>query len=175
MVKIYIKNIPLQTISDHIGSFQKYFKLKKNIIKLYSHENNIYTIEKNNIYYIEPPMDEKIEEINYGKLNLLIEYTKEIKIPIFSQLPVNYIYSCITRNEYQINNIKLIIDGIYEKKNINNIDYKKKNLLDDFTKIFIPIDYYLEYNEKNIDLNKSLDFNNPFLQEELNVFLLHLI
>ena len=105
----------------------------------------------------------------------MIDYTKEIKIPILSQLPVNYIYSNLTRNVYQINNIKLIIDGIYEKQNVNNNDFKKKNLLDDFTKIFIPIDYYLEYNEKNIDSNKSLDFNNHFLQEELNVFLLHLI
>jgi hypothetical protein len=175
MVKIYIKNINLQTITDHIESFQKYFKFKKNIIKLYSQENSVYIIEKNNIYYLEPSMDANIEEINYGNLNLLVDYSNEIKIPILSQLPVNYIYSNITRNEYQINNIKLIIDGIYEKKNINNNDYKKKNLLDNFTKIFIPIDYYLEYNEKNIDITKSLDFNNPFLQQELNVFLLHLI
>jgi hypothetical protein len=178
MVKIYIKNISLQTIANRIECFQKYFKLKKNIIKLYSYENenNIYIIEQNNMYYLEPSMDEKIDEINYGKLNLLIDYSNEIKIPILSQLPVNYIYSSITRNIYQMNNLKLIIDGIYENKNtINNNNNYKKKMLDDLTKIFIPIDYYLEYNEKYLDSNNTLDFNNSFLQEELNVFLLHLI
>jgi hypothetical protein len=172
MVKIYIKNISLQTISDHIDSFKKYYKKKHTFLKLYS-EKEYYIIENNNIYYIEPILEDNIEDINYGNLKLLIDYNNEIKIPILSQLPVNYIYTSVTRYEYKFNNITLIIDGIYEKKQ-SNIDFKKKNLLDDFTEIFIPIDFFLEYNEKNIEI-KHLDFTNKFLQEELNVFLLHLI
>lgn len=174
MVKIYIKNINIDTINDHMDAFKKNFKSKHSFLKLYSEEEyGIYIIENDNVYFMEPIFEDHIEEINYGKFNFLIDYSNDIKVPVISQIPLNYIYSSITRYEYKFNNLKLIIDGIYDKKK-TNINYKKKTLLDDFTKVFIPVDFYLEYTEKGIN-SKHLDLNNPFFKEELNGLLMHLI
>ena len=174
MVKIYIKNI--KNIKN-IDSLKKYLKKTSTFIKLYSLDG-IYHIENNQIYYHESILEENIKNISYNEFDLLFDYTDECKIRVISQLPVNYIISHLIRYEYQYNNMKLIINGINE--NNPNI-YKKKNLLDVTPSIFIPIDYYFEYNDKFIQnkeciknsnfKEKEIDIKNTFFQEELNVFL----
>ena len=187
MVKIYINNINLKDMEDKLDSFNKYPTKKSVYTKIYStHEDGIYIIENKNIYLLEPNLNDHIKEIKYGKLDLVLDFTPEIKIKIISQLPVNYILSKITRIIYKIDNLYLIIDGIYEKNSLNKKHFKKKNLIDDFTKVFVPIDFYLEYNEpliynkeciknENKNENKDFDINNRFFREALNVFLSHLI
>ena len=162
MVKIYIKNITLKALEDKIELFSKYSLKEYNITTLYSQEEDgIYIMENNSIFAIEPLFEDFTKEIKFGNLDLLLDYSKLIKIKVLSQLPVHYILSKITRREYTMDNIKIIIDGIWEKTKITN--YKKKNLLEEYTKKFIPIDFYLEtkieYESKEIE---SL-FQNRFL------------
>jgi hypothetical protein len=171
MVNIYIKNIQLKSIVDNIESFNKYPNKFFTFYRLYS-PNGIYEITKDKkVYLLEPSFTEDIQTIKYGNLELLFNNKKDILIPVLSQLPVNYIISNITQYEYKINSLKLIVQGIFEKP--VNANYKKKNIFDNDTKIFVPIDFYFEYNnELNHKFNNSID---KFLQDDLNVFLSHLI
>ena len=190
MVKIYLKNISLLTISNNLQSFSKLCKNQnqQTYIKLSSKDDGtIFIINDRNLIYFLEIQDEltknkHIKNVKYGNIDLLVDYNLETRIPLLSQLPFDYSVCIITRFEYYFNKIKLVVDGIYEKKsnNINNCDFKKKNLLHDMVKTFVPIDYYLEYIENDKNYTKQnklleLDFTNPFLQEELNGFLLHLI
>jgi len=193
MAKIYLKNIPLSTITNNLQCFSKFCKNQYTYIRICSKEDGtIFIINDKNLIYFLEVQDELIKHKNitnvkYGNIDLLVDYNLEIKIPVLSQLPVDYSVDIITRREYYFNKIKLVVDGIYEKKtnNINTCDFKKKNLLDDMVKTFVPIDYYLEYidndknstkdNKDNKYKDKQIDFTSPFVKEELNGFLLHLI
>ena len=163
MAKIYLKNISLTTINSNLSSFSKFCKNQYTYTKLYSKEDGTIFIinDKNMIYFLElednSNKDKNIENIKYGNIDLLIDYNLEKRIPLLSQLPVEYSIKTITTCEYYFNKIKLVVDGVYEKKtvNINNCEFKKKNLLDDIVKTFVPIGFYLEYIDNPKDKDKE--------------------
>jgi hypothetical protein len=186
MVKIYIKDINYKNIIKNEIPLRKYLKNEYFITKLQTQEDNYWIDNNNNIYFYESLLNKELPIIHYNNINLIIEYSKDFKINVFSQLPVNYKILNLKRFIYQYNNMKLIIEGVYEKD--LNINFKKKTLLDIPDLIFNPTNVFLEYTEHFIEnkecLKKSFkksfekndfDISNPFIQDQLNVFLFFLI
>ena len=193
MVKIYLENVDTKNIFKNKNLLQKYIK-KEYIIKKLQTLDDIYWIDNNKIYFYEKPFKKYIKKTSYLNKEFTLDYTNEFKINIISQLPVDYKLTTIYRFEYQYNNMKLILDGEYKNLNTNS-NYRKKTLLDSPELQYVPVDFYLEYNEKFIQNKeclkenykekffngnyvngiKEIDFSNSFFQDELNVFLSLLI
>jgi hypothetical protein len=150
MVKIRIPNINLK---DTIITSLKPHLIKENSYIRLSSNNEIYIIENNNVFYIEPIsiLNKKniIPILFEDKYSLEIDDSRDILIPIYSQIPNNYTLSKIVEYHYKCSNkalLKLVILKITELE-------KEK------------IQFFIEC------LDKDLDFNNLFFKEELNVFL----
>ena len=161
MVKLYIHYKP-ENITLH--RIEKYFIKSYNKMELESTDFGKHIIESNSIYRIEPNFNMKyeIKEKYYKNYDLLIDYSQYNKIKTLSQLPVNYILTKLTIYEYKINensNMKLIIECIKEINldNKNNVNYEMK-----------PYNFYFDYNENKL-------VNDENINEEINVFLSHLI
>lgn len=157
MVKIYIQNKTIQSLQNKLKKLDKYLTKKTQIQNIYSKDLGIYKIDNGIIYFLEPSFEEKYEmkEYTYNNIvnKLIVYYTNENKIPIVSQLPVEYIIHNITELHYKMTDkadIELTICGGYHT-----------NLLD----LFIPTDFYFTCKDSNFNLD------NPFFMEEFNLFL----
>ena len=157
MVKIYIKNKTMQSLQSKLKKLDKYLTKKTQIQNIYSKDLGIYKIDNGIIYFLEPSFEEKYELTEYTYNNiankLIIYYTNENKIPVVSQLPVEYIIHNITELHYKITDktdIELIVCLGYDT-----------NLLD----LFIPTDFYFTCADNTFNLD------NHFFQEDFNLFL----
>jgi len=182
-MKIYIPNILPNTLTNKLTSLSNTFgnpkiKIKNEII---SKEFGTYYIENiettkpskstksqtdnkcqnqsQNIYYIEPTFNQKYELIKNYKNNcdLLVDYTCYSKIPVVSQLPVDYINTEMVELEFKINHkskLSLVVVCIDE----TNINDKTNNKIE--TKLF-PFDFYFAYHSVKLDLN-DVFFQNEF-------------
>jgi hypothetical protein len=160
-MKIYIPNIPLTNIKNNIHKLEEYQVNKSIFYELNSLDYGIHIIDNNNLYRIEPNFEENIKLIkNFnGRDDLLLDMTTEKKIPVFSQMPTNYILTKIIKFEFtksSKSNLKLIINCINSGKQSDNLDISNNEE---------PIDFYFFYDNSNIDIT------NAFFQDELNMFL----
>ena len=160
-MNIYILNIlPIQ-LKNKLTKLANTF-IHTEIIKyeLHSPDFGLSIVDNNTIIHYEPIFETNYEMIkDYNHCDLLVDTTKYKQIVETSQLPVNYIMTKITHNEYKINknsHLSLIIDCL------NEINYLNTDV--------IPIDFYFSYkNEIKINLQDLL--NDRFFQEDFNVFL----
>lgn len=181
MSKIYIKNITIKNIENNLESLKKYLNKTSSFIKIHdTKENGLYEIMNNDIYFIESNKENKnkfLKEcniiLNNKNVNILLDDSREERILIYSQLPVHYKLEKITRYEYNFNNLLLIIDGIWEKK--EKKEFKKNNILDAMKTTFTVVDFY--FIKKDLHLkNETKKINNiEYLYNDLNVFLSCLI
>ena len=163
-MNIHIVNVLPLKLKDKLTIFtDKFNKSEKIKYEIFSKDFGLIIVDEKQTYRYEPVFETNYELIqNYNNFNLLVDTTKYSRIPIVSQLPVNYILTPLTTFEYKQENkskLKLIVDCITET---NGLD-----------KEFIPVSFYFCY---DIDKSENLHdlLNNKFFQEEFNVFLSHL-
>jgi len=160
-MKIYISNKFPISLMDKFDQLRIQFGNPEIEIKyeIISKEFGIIIIEENNIYYIESTFKTDYELIkNYNNNDLLVDKTNITKIPLKSQFPVNYLYTRFLQYKFQTHKkskLALIIHYLEEPN--NNFEFIK-----------IPVDFYFDYNNENLDLKE------PFFQEEFNMFLSNL-
>lgn len=159
-MKIYIPNILPITLKNKLDKFLVNFadiqtKIKYEII---SKEYGFIIIEEQNISHLEPSFKNEYELIkNYKNLDLLVDKNKIVNVPIISQFPVNYIHNRSLQLYFKISkksNLTLVIECIEEP---NNFELSR-----------IPVDFYFEYDNENLDLK------DPLFEEQFNMFLSYL-
>jgi hypothetical protein len=159
-MRIYIVNIPPKSIKDKINKLTSLFGISEKSIRyeICSKEFGINIIEDQKISHIESTFKQNYEMIKgYNKCDLLIDKTQYNKIPIVSQLPVNYIISKYIELKIKSSNkskLSLIIESFEEPQN--------------FEIVTLPVNFYFEYD------CEILDLNDPFFQEDFNMFLSNL-
>lgn len=163
-MNIHIVNVLPVKLQDKLTILtDKFIKSEKLKYEISSKDFGIIIVDEKQMYRHEPVFETNYELIqNYNGYNLLVDTTKQSKIPIVSQLPVNYVLTPLTTFEYRQNDkskFKLIVDCIIE----TNVLHKE----------LIPVNFYFSY---DIDKSENLHdlLNNKFFQEEFNVFLSHL-
>jgi|688.fasta_scaffold368894_2 hypothetical protein len=160
-MKIYILNIlPIQLRSKLTKLTNKFIHTEKIQYELHSPDFGLNVLDDKTIVRHEPIFETNYEIIkNYNGCDLLVDMTKYKQIIEDSQLPVNYLMTKMTCNEYKINKksqLSLVVICLTELNYLNTD--------------IIPIDFYFSYNsETNINLQDTI--NNRFFQEDFNVFL----
>ena len=153
-----IKNILLNKLHTYLSKQSEF-------IRLTTDAKEEYKISQKNIYYKEKHVtkNQKYMKYNHPKMknifDLTIDWDDEILVPIFSQLPVNYVSTHVTQLQYKLSKkspISFIIEGTYNTSTIQTMDKPKT---------FIPLNIYFQCSKNDLHLD------NPFFQEELNVFL----
>ena len=161
-MRIYIFNIPPQTIKDKINNLSSLFgEPEKNIrYELCSKEFGIGIIEDNTIKHLETTFKMDYELIKgYNNCDLLVDKTIYTLVPVVSQFPVNYISSKYIELKFKTSNkskLTLIVECFEEPSKINiNLE-------------LMPVNYYFEYDYEKLDLK------DIFFEEEFNMFLSNL-
>jgi hypothetical protein len=171
LLKMYIQNIEINSFSNKWEPLHKYLVKENEFTQLYS-KSGIYIIQ-NNLCFLLQNTDEKYETKKYlyhnREYELLLDYSKEHLQKIPSQLPTQYTLNKIIKMEYKLSTkspLTLVINGSYGKiTNTNNIFLKQEKKIIQQETHFIPINFYFECLEKDMDLD------NPFFIDEFNVFL----
>jgi hypothetical protein len=166
-MKIYIPNILPVSLKEKLNKLYTSYEYKKiNKSEIISKESGLYIIENDKIYYIESSFNNDYELIqNFENIDLLVDKTIYTKIPLLSQLPVNYIHTKQIEIEFKFNqksDLSLIIECLEEKKCKNN-----SLLINDYE--LIPFNFYFNYKLNNFDLQ------NTFLKEEFTSYLSNLM
>jgi hypothetical protein len=160
-MKIYIPNILPSSLVNKLDKLCNQFGEPELEIKyeIISKEFGVIIIEEQNIFHIESTFKTNYELIkNYNNNDLLVDKTNITKLSLKSQFPVNYLYTRFLQYKFQTHKkskLALIIN--YFEEPDNNFEFIK-----------IPVDFYFDYNNENLDLKE------PFFQEEFNMFLSNL-
>jgi len=166
-MKIYIDDYNPYTLSNKLTKLKKYLVNTNQYIEIYS-DDGIFYIDDLGIYKIIIIQDETIKYTStQTNCRFLIDKTKSYKENV-TNIPLNHINNTIHKYEYKLDlrsKIKLVIEGtINPINNIDQIDHINNNLNNE-SNIFIPNNFYFEILDKNIDFNELFDNN------DLNVFL----
>ena len=165
-MKIYVVNILPESLKNKIKNMIDSFEYNEKITyELHSRDFGLHILEDDKMYLKESTFKSDYELIKgYTTSECLIKYDllidkQEIKnIPVISQIPVNYIITIFNIFEFKVcknSKLSLIIECLEETEN--------------FVKKSIPVNFYFNYNNDNLDLN------DMFFQDEFNVFLSMLI
>lgn len=161
-MKIYIDDYEPSNLSDKLIKLEKYLFNSCDYVEIYS-DDGIFYIDELGIYKIIVIKDECIKYTSaFSNLKFLLDKTRFYKENVTS-IPLNHINNKIYKHEYKIDiksKIKLIIEGIIHYHNDTNLLINNNKL-----NLFIPLNFYFELSDKDIDLNEI--FNN----NDLNVFL----
>ena len=162
-MKIYIVNIIPQSLKNKIKNMMESFEYNEKITyELHSQDFGLHILEDDKIYLKESTYNHDYELIKGyslpdggNSMDLLIDKYETNNIPVISQLPLNYIITKFHRFEFfkKHSNLTLKIECIEEVEN--------------FERKLIPVNFYFNYDN---ELTK-LDINDPFFQQEFNVFL----
>jgi hypothetical protein len=166
-MKIYIDDYNPYTLSNKLTKLKKYLVNTNQYIEIYS-DDGIFYIDDLGIYKIIIIQDETIKYTStQTNCRFLIDKTKSYKENV-TNIPLNHINNTIHKYEYKLDlrsKIKLVIEGtINPTNNIDQIDHIN-NSLNNESNILIPNNFYFEILDKNIDFNELFDNN------DLNVFL----
>jgi hypothetical protein len=179
LLKMYIQNIEINSISHKWEPLHKYLVKENEFTQLHS-KSGIYIIQNNQCFLLQNENgneneneNEKYDTKKYSYHNreyeLLLDYSEEHLQKIPSQLPTQYTLNKIIKMEYKLSTkspLTLVINGSYGKiTNTNNIFLKQEKKIIQQETHFIPINFYFECLEKDMDLD------NPFFIDEFNVFL----
>jgi hypothetical protein len=164
-MKIYIDDYNPYTLSNCLNKIKKYLINKYQYIEIYS-DDGIFYIDDLGIYKIIIIQDETIKYTSaQTNCKFLIDRTKSYKENV-TTIPLNHINNTIHKYEYKLDlksKIKLVIEGTIDP-NSNDINNNKDNQ-DNQSNNFIPNNFYFEI------LDKNIDFNELFNNNDLNVFL----
>lgn len=158
-MKIYVEEIqPKKITREKLLRLEEYFSIKKDILEIFS-EKGMYLVENEKVWKLFPT-NEKMNKLIENDVTFLIDESI-VEKKICSQIPMEHACIETTIFIYHSKNVKLVIEGFYEK-NIST-----KMTIDKYGS-FITTNFYFE--PKNI----NLDITNPFMKNEINVFLLML-
>jgi hypothetical protein len=150
-MKIYINNLNLNILKDIQELLAKQFISSENYIQLYTNED-IYYIEKNKIYRLEPvDKDIKIYEKYFNNFTLIVDLSYFKQHDTLSIYGNNHLAINIKKEFYKLNKnskIELIIENCY---NLSNGEYN-------------PTDIYFQ-------LNQDTDINELFIKQDIIEFL----
>jgi hypothetical protein len=158
-MKIYVEEIqPKKITREKLLRLEEYFSIKKDILEIFS-EKGMYLVENEKVWKLFPT-NEKMNKLIENDVTFLIDESI-VEKKICSQIPMEHACIETTIFIYYSKNVKLVVEGFYEK-NIST-----KMTIDKYGS-FITTNFYFE--PKNI----NLDITNPFMKNEINVFLLML-
>ena len=159
--KLYIQDVSIDEIKPILERIDSYFKSKNDKTYFYSKEEGIFLIEKDLFFQLKQ-IDKPIKyykdfiETKKKSFSLILDESYYEKIPVISQLPVDYLNVSTTFFEfYNSPIVRFIVEGKLQNVNLLNNNKSRYEMFD-------PVDFYFQINE-NID--------NHFVKEELNVFL----
>lgn len=158
-MKIYVEEIqPKKITREKLLRLEEYFSIKKDILEIFS-EKGMYLVENEKVWKLFPT-NEKMNKLIENDVTFLIDESI-VEKKICSQIPMEHACIETTIFIYHSKNVKLVIEGFYEKNISTKMTIDKYNS-------FITTNFYFE--PKNV----NLDINNPFMKNEINVFLLML-
>jgi len=158
-MKIYVEEIqPKKITREKLLRLEEYFSIKKDILEIFS-EKGMYLVENEKVWKLFPT-NEKMNKLTENDVTFLIDESN-VEKKICSQIPMEHACIETTIFIYHSKNVKLVVEGFYEK-NIST-----KMTIDKYDS-FITTNFYFE--PKNV----NLDISNPFMKNEINVFLLML-
>jgi hypothetical protein len=158
-MKIYVEEIqPKKITREKLLRLEEYFSIKKDILEIFS-EKGMYLVENEKVWKLFPT-NEKMNKLTENDVTFLIDESN-VEKKICSQIPMEHACIETTIFIYHSKNVKLVVEGFYEK-NIST-----KMTIDKYGS-FITTNFYFE--PKNV----KLDISNPFMKNEINVFLLML-
>ena len=171
-MKIHIKNMDLDNLSNNLFNLEKYLVKENEIIEL-SSDMGIFIIQNTHCFLLQNSEKEQQKNINhkYGKneYELLLDFNDEITTKVQSQIPCQYILNKKTIMNYKLSKkspFTLVIKGKYEKNtNTNTFLKKDKKFATQFGTTFVVTDFYFECSETDFQ------FENPFFVDEFNMFL----
>lgn len=150
-MKIYINNLNLNILKDIQEILEKQLVNSDNYIQLYTNEG-IFTIEKDNIYSLEPiDIDVKIYENYFNNFTLILDKSYFKKTSTV----------CIYGNKHLSTNIKR---DIYKLNKQSKLQLIIENHERDIFGHYIPSDIYFEFDVDN-------DINEIFIKHDIIEFL----
>jgi len=167
-MKIYIDDYHPKELLKKMDKLDDYFKKQFNYIELVSPSSGLYHVENKKVYKLKAN-DKPIAKLDkyYKGKHLLIDNSIYEKEHVYSQMPYDHTSINMTTFHYcdgTDSKIYLIVEGIYENKNIT-INTTTNNLKDKYYN-FIPTNFYFLTIE---------DLDNMLIKKELNEFLSLLI
>jgi hypothetical protein len=150
-MKIYINNLNLNILKDIEDILSNQYVISDNYIQLYTNEG-IYSIEKDNIYALEPiDKDIKIYEKYFNNFTIIVDSSYFKKT----------LTSCINGNRHLSVNVKKDFYRFHKNSKMQLIIENHKNML---SGDYIPSDIYFEF-DQNIDINEL------FIKQDITEFL----
>lgn len=157
-MKVYIQNLePAKINYSKLSSLDKYLLEQKSVVEIYS-EEGMYLVENKKVYKLLP-INEKSEKITLADTELIVDETIIVKEIAF-QLPFNHYSENTKIFIYKIENIRLFVEGKYEK---NIVSPEKVSNIDKYCN-FVTTNFYFDICNKN-------ELFDPYVKNELNVFL----
>jgi len=161
-MRIYVEEIqPKKITRDKLSKLEEYFSIKKDILEIFS-EQGMYLVENEKVWKLFPKSDKMTKVVEDGVTFFLDESIIEKKI--CSQIPMEHACIETTIFIYHMKNVKLVIEGYYEESVSSKMNVDKSDKYSNF----ITTNFYFE------PKNANLDISNPFMKNEINVFLLML-
>jgi len=157
-MKIYVKDIyPKKITRDKLIKLEEYYSSTKEILEIFS-EKGMYLVENSKVWKIIPTNEKLFTFVDSeNNATFLIDETT-IEKQASSQIPIDHSIIETTIFIYNGKNVRLLIEGYY-KKNIMPKTYSDKYYN------FLVTNFYFE------PKNNNFEITNPFLKNEINVFL----
>jgi hypothetical protein len=157
-MKIYVKDIyPKKITRDKLLKLDEYYSSKKEILEIFS-EKGMYLVENSKVWKIVPTNEKLFTFVDSeNNVTFLIDETIIEKQPS-SQIPIDHSTIETTIFIYNGKNVRLLIEGYYKKNAMPKTSSEKYHN-------FLVTNFYFE------PKNNNLEMTNPFLKNEINVFL----
>jgi len=157
-MKIYVKDIfPKKITHDKLTKLDEYYSTKKDILEIFS-EKGMYLVENSKVWKLLPTNEKMVTFVDSeNNTTFLIDETT-IEKQVAWQIPMNSETIETTIFIYNGKNLRLTIEGYYKKTKL------PKTYSDKYYN-FIVTNFYFE------PKNENLEMTNPFLKNEINVFL----
>ena len=161
-MRIYVEEIQPKKINrNKLTRLEEYFSIKKDILEIFS-EKGMYLVENEKVWKLFPT-NEKMSKFTENDVTFLVDESK-IERKLSSQIPIEHACIETTIFIYHMKNVKLVIEGYYEENISKKLNVDKSDKYSNF----ITTNFYFE------PKNENLEISNPFMKNEINVFLLML-
>jgi hypothetical protein len=158
-MRIYVENIqPKKITRDKLLLLDEYYACQKDILEIFS-EKGMYLVENAKVWKLFPT-NERMAKIIINGICFLVDECK-IEKKICSQLPMDHECVETTSFIYHSRNVRLVIEGYYKE----TISTKMNADRSDKYCNYIVTNFYFE------PKNDNLEITNPYMKNEINVFL----
>lgn len=147
MTKIYVDNYNPSKLKKKEYELQPYSVSENIKIELHSPDFGIHILENQHVYRIEPSLHEKIQHKKkfYKNYDCIFDFTPESKLPVFSQLPVDYVFTKYHIRKYKRTPKSLVTLMVEYNMVKPDIHLFMKQSYD----TMVPTHFYFEYSPEN--------------------------